>query len=175
MQTRKFSTTNDIIRYLIPLTDSQKEVYGHYDLCCLYTHFTSPLRRYVDIIMQRMILQSLSLSPSPSYSLEDLKKICTDCNARVSGAMNFQREFNRLSLALSLAECSQPCTTYVASIEKSLQLVIRELDCQFLSPNQRSFRLSSITNSAECYSEKNTGVEDTKSFLWKAKITSFIK
>ena len=157
--------------YLVSLTDAQKEVYGHYDLCCLYTHFTSPLRRYIDIVMQRLILQSLSLSPSASndlYTDDELKSICIDCNVNALNANSFQKEFNRLTLALSLAECSQPCTAYVASTEKSLQLVIRELDCQFLSLNQRSFRLSSITNGTKpCPTER----KNSKS--WKAKVTSF--
>ena len=167
--------------YLVSLTDAQKEVYSHYDNCCLYTHFTSPLRRYVDIVMQRLILQSLSSSASTNkYTLEDINKICDDSNAKVSSAQKFGIESKRLNLALSLADCSQPCTGYVASIEKSLQLVISELDCQFLSLGQRNARLSSVTIGAMHYnnplgavSGENTGTEYNKSFVWKAKMTSF--
>ena len=159
--------------YLVSLTDGQKEVYGHYDLCCLYTHFTSPLRRYIDIVVQRLILQSLSSSASTNdlYTVEELKNICTDCNASALNANKFQREFNRLTLALSLAECSQPCTAYVASVEKSLQLIIREFDYQFLSINQCSFRFSAVTSGTKHY--PSCGKED-KCFVWKAKITSFL-
>ena len=172
--------------YLVSLTDGQKKVYGHYDQGCLYTHFTSPLRRYIDIVMQRLILQSLSSSTSPKdlYTVEELRSICTECNTTALNANKFQREFNRLSLALSLAECSQPCTAYVASIEKSLQLVIRELDCQFLSLDQRSLRLSCITNGATPYATAkpkqilpgiaNSKTENSKCFVWKVKITSFM-
>ena len=158
--------------YLVPLRDAPKKVYGHYDQGCLYTHFTSPLRRYIDIMMQRLILQSLS--SSTLYTVEELRSICIDCNVNTLNARNFQREFNRLSLALSLAECSQYCTVYVASIEKSLQLVIRELDCQFLSLDQRSLRLSSITSSAKPHTTGQPVEQmNSKSFLWKAKVTSF--
>ena len=165
--------------YLVPLTDAQKEVYGHYDQGCLYTHFTSPLRRYIDIVMQRLILQSFSSSATNRYSLQDLKKICDDSNAKVSAAKQFGKEFKRLCLTLSLAECSQPCTAYVASIDKSLQVVIGELDCRFLSQDQRTFRLSSVTSSAKrygncpCPSGGNTETED-KFFAWKVKITSLM-
>ena len=158
--------------YLVSLTDAQKEVYGHYDQGCLYTHFTSPLRRYIDIVMQRLILQSLS-SSAASYTVEELRSICTECNVNTLNARNFQREFNRLSLALSLAECSQPCTAYVASIEKSLQLIIRELDCQFLSLDQRSLRLSCVTSAATPSTGQPLGQTNSKSFLWKVKVTSF--
>ena len=163
--------------YLVPLTDGQKEVYGHYDLFCLYTHFTSPLRRYIDIVVQRLILQSLSSSPYIKRTLEDLKKICDESNAKVSSAKRFGKEIKRLSLALSLAECSQPCTAYVASVEKSLQLIIRELDYHFLSLDQCSFRLSSITSIAKRYNnpapEENNRAKESKYFVWKSKITSF--
>ena len=158
--------------YLVPLTDAQKEVYGHYDQGCLYTHFTSPLRRYIDIVMQRLILQSLS-SSTASYTVEELRSICIYCNINTLNARNFQKEFNRLSLALSLAECSQPCTAYVASIEKSLQLVIRELDCQFLSLDQCSLRLSCVTSAATPSIGQPLGQTNSKSFLWKVKVTSF--
>ena len=155
--------------YLVSLTDCQKEVYGHYDQCCLYTHFTSPLTSYIDIVVQRLILQSLSSSLYATYSLEDLKKICNESNAKVSGAVQFRKEFRCLSLALSLAECSQPCTAYVASVGKDIQLVIRELDYQFLSLGQRSFRLSSI---GKC--RLSMGNNETENlFVWKCRITSF--
>ena len=164
--------------YQVSLTDAQKEVYGHYDLCCLYTHFTSPLRRYIDIVMQRLILQSLSPSSTYQHSLSDLKKICDYCNAKVSGVKEFGKEFKRLCLALSLAECSQPCTAYVASVEKSLHLVIRELDYQFLSLDQCSFRFSSVTSSAKRYRSNSSqpSGENTKTeyFTWKVKITSLM-
>ena len=163
-------------KYLVPLTDAQKEVYGHYDQGCLYTHFTSPLRRYIDIVMQRLILQSLSSSAALYTEVEELRSICIDCNTNALNTNKFQREFNRLSLALSLAECSQPCTAYVASMEKSLQLVIRELDCQFLSLDQRSFRLSCVTNGTTPYltAKPRSKTENTKCFAWKVKSTSFI-
>ena len=171
--------------YLVSVTDGQKEVYGHYDLCCLYTHFTSPLRRYIDIVVQRLILQSLPSSTSANdlYTVEELKSICTDCSVGTLNANKFQREFKRLCLALSFAECSQPCTAYVASVEKVLQLVIRELDCQVLSLDQRSLRLSSITSGAtpdatvkpkqHLREAEGSITENRKSFIWKAKITSF--
>ena len=172
--------------YLVSLTDDQKEVYSHYDQCCLYTHFTSPLRRYIDIVVQRLILHSLSSSESANdlYTVEELKKICIDCNATTLNANKFEKEFNRLSLALSLAECSQPCTAYVASVEKSLQLIIRELDYQLLPQNHSNFRFSSITNGAVPYNiskhmpgKESTSIEDSKSksYKWRAKMTSFTR
>ena len=179
--------------YLVSLTDGQKKVYGHYDQCCLYTHFTSPLRRYIDIVVQRLILQSLSSSTSAN-DLEELKRICIDCNATTLKANKFQREFNCLSLALSLAECSQPCTAYVASIDRSLQLIIRELDYQLLPKKHCDFRFSSITNGAvpcnmfnHMPEEDSTNKEDNKSssisiednkfkcYMWRAKVASFTR
>jgi len=138
--------------YLVSPPQDKNEVYGHNDLCCLYTHSTSPLRRYADIVVQRLILQSLSMSGTDEctqYSDQELIKICQNCNAKTSNANKFQTEYNQFSIALSLANCSQSCTAYVTSIEKTLNFVIQELDYNCLSMDQRSFRLSSITSNAK--------------------------
>jgi len=170
--------------YLLSLPQDENEVYGHDDLCCLYTHSTSPLRRYADIVVQRLILQSLSLSTtteSTEYSDKELKKICKNCNAKTSNANKFQTEYNRLSIALSLAKCSQSCNVYVTSIEKTLNFVIQELDYNCLSMDQRSFRLSSITSVAKPWAatlqkfpQGNDGQpEGGKTYVWKAMVTTF--
>ena len=170
--------------YLAPRPQDVSEVYGHNDLCCLYTHSTSPLRRYADIVVQRLLLQTLSSSTTvecTEYSVKELTKICRNCNAKISNANKFQTEYNRLSIALSLAKCSQSCTVFVTSVEKTLNFVIQELDYHCLSMDQRSFRLSSITSNAKPWAatlqkvpQVNDGQpEDGKTYVWKAIVTYF--
>ena len=169
--------------YLASLPQDVSEVYGHNDLCCLYTHSTSPLRRYIDIVVQRLILQSLSSSTSFTglgYSDRELKNMCGNCNTQTWSIKTFEREFDCFNIALSLARCSQTCTVYVATVEKSLSFVIQELEYESLSKEQRSFRLSSITSNATPIAatepnipEEGNEPQSCKTYLWKAKITSF--
>ena len=165
--------------YLMPPQWDINEVYGHNDLCCLYTHSTSPLRRYIDIVVQRLILQSLKTDECTQYSYKELTRICKNCNTKTSNANKFQTEYNRLSIALSLANCSQSYTAYVTSVEKTLNFVIKELDYNCLSMDQRSFRLSSITSNAKpaaalkCNPQGDDQPESCKTYVWKAMVTSF--
>ena len=84
-----------------------------------------------------------------------------------------------MSIALSLAKCSQPCTVYISKVEKSLYFVIQELDYHCLSLDQRSFHLSSITSNAKAVKslaekpQEDSKEEACKAYVWKVKVTSF--
>jgi len=168
------------VRYLMSLPQDDNEVYGHNDLCCLYTHSTSPLRRYIDILVQRLILQSLRLcNKDTNYSVDYLIEICEKCDVKTSNGNKFERDYNCLSIALSLAQCSQFCTVYVTSAERSLNFVIQELEYDCMSMDQRQFRLSSITSNAKpqapttSSSEEDDQPEGGRMHVWSIKLTSF--
>ena len=172
--------TIDSGSYLVSLPQNESEVYCHNDLACLYTHSTSPLRRYIDIVVQRLILQSLSPSTTIEWSSKEVEEICRNSSTKMSNASKFEREYNRLSISLSLAKCSQACTAYVAGVEKSLSLVIQDLDFQYLSVDHCKFRLSSITSNAKPWDaskqspqEEDSKLDNCKTYVWKAMVTSF--
>ena len=166
--------------YLVSLPQDVSEVYGHNDLCCLYTHSTSPLRRYIDIVVQRLVLESLS-SATVDYLPEEIKEICVNCNTKVWNARKVGKECDCLSIALSLGKCSQSCTVYISKVEKNLYFVVQELDYHCLSLDQHSFHLSSITGNAKPWvakpsavsSQEDSSIKMSKVYVWKAKITSF--
>ena len=65
---------------------------GHYGLAkAYYTHFTSPIRRYPDLVIHRL-LEGMILDERPAYGHKALKRIATECSASEQTAMEAERE-----------------------------------------------------------------------------------
>lgn len=66
---------------------------GHYGLGFnYYTHFTSPIRRYSDLVVHRILSQTLKKGKSGIYySLEDLNNICEHISATERNAVEAER------------------------------------------------------------------------------------
>ncbi|RVE61474.1 hypothetical protein OJAV_G00171020 [Oryzias javanicus] len=58
-----------------------EQLFKHFALNIpLYTHFTSPIRRYADIIVHRLLAASLKCGPPLEISAEEMEKQATHCN-----------------------------------------------------------------------------------------------
>uniref|UniRef100_A0A8C2PPV5 DIS3-like exonuclease 2 n=1 Tax=Cyprinus carpio TaxID=7962 RepID=A0A8C2PPV5_CYPCA len=73
--------------------------FHHYALNVpLYTHFTSPIRRYVDVIVHRLLAASLS-------ELLYLHKLASHCNDRKTASKRVQELSSELFFAVFVKEC----------------------------------------------------------------------
>ena len=70
---------------------------GHYGLGFkYYTHFTSPIRRFPDLIVHNLIYKYNSGNLEKNLSVEDLEEICDHASAKERNAINAERQSVKL-------------------------------------------------------------------------------
>ncbi|HUT38525.1 MAG TPA: RNB domain-containing ribonuclease [Methanoregula sp.] len=78
--------------------------YGHFGLAVTdYTHGTAPNRRYVDLIIQRLVKSVLDRVPSP-YTLEELIDRSTWLTSREKGSKKVERFMRKAAAAVLLQD-----------------------------------------------------------------------
>ncbi|GAA4085224.1 RNB domain-containing ribonuclease [Actinomadura miaoliensis] len=76
------AVTRERLTAILRRAEYGPQVGGHYGLnLAAYTHATSPLRRYADLVTQRIVLAAVDGRPSP-YSQGQLQEIATAINTR---------------------------------------------------------------------------------------------
>ncbi|KAI8089831.1 uncharacterized protein BX664DRAFT_261916 [Halteromyces radiatus] len=74
----------------------------------MYTHFTSPIRRYADVMVHRQLESILQEKGDCGYSKKMVQAIALQCNRKKDGAKNAQEQSGHLYLSRYLARLPQP-------------------------------------------------------------------
>jgi len=68
-------------KYFCAKFKDDEEDFWHYALNVpLYTHFTSPIRRYADVMVHRLLCSCLGYSPKPNWEPDHVQAIASNCN-----------------------------------------------------------------------------------------------
>ena len=143
--------------------------YRHHSLCLdKYTHFTSPLRRYIDLQVQRILLESLKeVSQRFEFSHEEHLELCTLANERSKNSSNFEKEIEKLELADMLKSNSQVYSASISMVQKGIiKLVFHHLEFKSLC-NTEEMRLK--------ISNLSANREMDHYYQWTVRITSLKK
>ncbi|KAL0574675.1 Translational repressor [Marasmius crinis-equi] len=84
--------------------------YGHYALNVpLYTHFTSPIRRYADVLVHRQLESILQGGAEPKFTMDRdaVAKVAQQCNIKRDSATLAQEQSTHLYLCVLISDLTQ--------------------------------------------------------------------
>ena len=178
------STKSD---YVVSTLD--RKDYSHNDLRCdLYTHFTSPIRRYIDIVVQRLLHAAVHGERCP-YTSDELNEICAETREGMKHSKGYRKDIGRLDLATDLNGVSREYTCFVQQItedgeieltfadpllkvlhERERLIALKHLNALSI-PSTRGRELSPVAGSAAIPSSPQPSPDC--SVMWQVKIASF--
>lgn len=98
-------------------SQGEQQPAGHYSLQVdWYTWATSPIRRYLDVVLQRLILMALGHRDS-TYSARDIDGLCQDFSRQYACAQSYQRRAYSLHLAIQLKAQPRDKLGFVVDVE----------------------------------------------------------
>ena len=118
-----------------------QDKHSHYSLCMTeYTHFTSPIRRYSDLVVHRMLVSAMYGQTTPPYSQEEMALLCHHCTAQSFNAKSFEMKTRALLLALKAKEAPLPVLSVVENVsDTSVQVLFPGR--RYIPPAKRSVGL----------------------------------
>ena len=140
----------------------------HHSLNTEYTHFTSPLRRAADVVVQRMLLQVLDgVDSAPEDSVEELKNAVRKFNVQSSNAKRYENALSVLDTAIYANRSSIRTTAYISNVTSgSVELICADHALRDIPPQNRSIKASILI--APSYDGSN-GPEQC---MWRLRIAS---
>ena len=103
--------------YRVPSEDKDCSHHGLH--CDLYTRFTSPIRRYLDLVVQRILNSCLQGEENPyADEVEDVENMCWEVREREREVDKYETGRRRLVLACQLQQSSQEYMWFVKKVEE---------------------------------------------------------
>lgn len=108
-------------RYFSSGSVASPEEFHHYGLAMdIYTHFTSPIRRYADVLVHRLLASAIGVIPvSKYYNNEAMSSICDNMNMRHTMAQYAGRASSELYTTIHFKGKPTVKLGYVTSLRRN--------------------------------------------------------
>ncbi|KAM7006817.1 3'-5' exoribonuclease HELZ2-like [Tautogolabrus adspersus] len=105
--------------FVVPFGSSSESQVGHYSLSVpFYTQASSPIRRYMDIVLQRLLHCVISKSVV-QYTEEELTSLCNEFELSLTKAKEREQKAEQLFYAVSMKKQSASKVAFVVSVDSS--------------------------------------------------------
>ena len=168
-------------------TKIENSHHRHYSLKLdRYTHFSSPLRRYIDIEVQRMLIQLPEVASMPvpttqkvEFLQSEHQSLCSHLNRKYRSAHQFEQSIKSVYLALKHSSSSEIYNAFIADNSKgSIEFCFPRLELQDIPLRERKVSLKFLGPYANVKEEDLVSVftsdsQEFPKFHWKIQMTSF--
>ncbi|XP_030608531.1 DIS3-like exonuclease 2 [Archocentrus centrarchus] len=143
----------------------EEQLFKHYALNVpLYTHFTSPIRRYADIIVHRLLACSLKCGPRIRLSTEDVEKQASHCNDKKTLSKRVQELSSELFFGVFVKECGplDSEAMVMGVLDQSFDVLVLQYGVQ------KRIYCKSVTG-LDSFRHRKVGKKSELTLLWTAE------
>ncbi|XP_045159234.2 helicase with zinc finger domain 2-like [Mercenaria mercenaria] len=146
----------------------------HYGLDIFrYTYFTSPIRRYIDLVVHRLVHSALFQDTPCSYSKEEIDDICQHANLVSKRAKDYERGCKTLKMATELGRKPRIFTCYVNSCtDGEITFCTPTLRGQALVHREIPFKLLDMAEKPVIKHDINTRSNKVRA-VWSKRLYNF--
>jgi exoribonuclease R len=144
---------------------SVAHAYRHHSLCLdKYTHFSSPIRRYIDIEVQRMLLEGMKAEADRrTFSYQEHMELCSRLNMKRRSASDFEKKMKNVRLASECAVSSKISDAFISEVKKgSMEVTFPDLELKHFPSRDNALKITNFS-----YFSRNN-----ENYMWRLHITT---
>ena len=149
--------------------DQPEENIGHFSLGMhCYTQFTSPIRRYIDIQVHRLVLSLISQDRTANKPSKDqVAKVCRRSTFFQDNSRKFDKGCGKVTLAAKLKKRSHETKAVISLINnQAIGLEISNQEHNYLSTRQRTINFSNLNPFTIDFDQDGSSI----TFTWRPRL-----